>query len=525
MKSNLELVRYEEKMRNHLEDEYEQEINRVNINSIECLDIEKAIYKNTHANDGLNPCNDNVETILGIDLYNLLYKDKPVIRDLKSMKEPYDILNNIIRKCVKSYSFEEFKRNTTLNSAKSLIASQFMQDEITAYYRNLLNAVRTLEVQQNNTEYLKNSLECKKDIYNKTNDDSLKEEIEELENTIQERQETYLEEAEKLNTLNEKCQQKTSPDLIDSISNICNQRLNNAQKLFNSAGVEDYEDNLEQLNAECINKLSQMLLRQDSFNYLFDMLGKTRDIAVKFANKKNDTNGYVAEDVITGNNIANLLPSQLTILANEKTKKTFYKNYSEKNLLQYEKSDALSQGPVIICRDCSGSMTFNNRCDWATAMCVAMYHSAKHQKRDLRIVDFSDIVNYIDYLAKDNDNTKAIIDICSRRFSGGTNFSIALKTAFNAVNVSRFENADIVFITDGEDNISKRDFSNFLNTKKKKKVNMYTIYIGAKNISSVTCKELNSLSDEIYCISDNELKRTGDNSKIKEVFKKISERR
>lgn len=525
MKSNLELVRYEEKMRNHSEDECEQEINRVNVNSIECLDIEKAIYKNTHSSDSLDSCNDNIETILGIDLYNLLYKDKPVIRDLKSMKEPYDTLNSIIRKCVKSYSFEEFKKNTTLNSAKSLIASQFMQNEITAYCRNLLDTARSLELQQNNIEYLKNYLECKKDIYNKTSDDSLKDEIEELENRIQKRQETCSVETEKLNTLNKEYQQKVSPDLIDNISNICNQRLNNAQKLFNSAGVEDYEDNLEQLDAGCINKLSKMLLRQDSFNYLFDMLGKTRDIAVKFANKKDATNGYVAEDVITGNNIANLLPSQLTILANEKTKKTFYKNYSEKNLLQYEKSDIFSQGPIIICRDCSGSMTFNNRCDWATAICVAMYHSAKHQKRDLRIVDFSDFASYIDYLAKDNNNTKAIIDICSRCFIGGTNFSIALKTAFNAINASKFENADIVFITDGEDNISKRDLSSFLNTKKRKKVNMYTIYIGAKNIDSATCKELNSLSDEIYCISDNELKRADDNSKIKEVFKKISERR
>ena len=46
-----------------------------------------------------------------------------------------------------------------------------------------------------------------------------------------------------------------------------------------------------------------------------------------------------------------------------------------------------------------------------------------------------------------------MINLAQTFLGGGTNFALPLDQAMNVINESRFKQADIVFVTDGEDRV------------------------------------------------------------------------
>lgn len=503
-----------------------------NINSVNCLDIEKKIFFNKKNNKTLNKKinleEQSIENIFLLDMYNLLYKDKPIIKDIKSMKKSYDVLNNIIRNYSTNNEFEELKKNTTFNSFASIISSQIICDDIINKNSKLFNIMHHLNQTQKNIDAFENTINWKREVYNKMEDNPTKQEIKKdideqtyYLSKFQKDLQQYSNELDKLvdNNL------ESISDSTDYLIKQTNEKLNSISTFLNKTNTGSIEDNAQNLDKDTINVLCEIINNDKFFKYFIKIIGSMRAEAIKCAKQKISFKGYVIKDVVTGNNISNLLSSEKIFLANEKTKKTFYKNYTEKNLLQYNKTDLSSQGPIIICRDCSGSMNIKNRNAWTAAFCVATLQNAKIQKRNLRIVDFRDYAISKDYLYKNNNLLIDTMRICRTKVTGGTNFNSALHEAYKAIDTSKFNDADIIFITDGESTINKKDYSTFEKIKKRKKVNMYTICIRDDSYSDENDR-LNNLSDKVYKIYDKEI----DNGKdiefvFKEVFKSISEKK
>ncbi|MGP4107630.1 vWA domain-containing protein [Virgibacillus sp. L01] len=76
--------------------------------------------------------------------------------------------------------------------------------------------------------------------------------------------------------------------------------------------------------------------------------------------------------------------------------------------------------------------------------------------------------------------------------NGGTNFFDPLRNALRLINESRFKNADIVFVTDGEANLPDEFIEKFNDTKTQKKFECLSVLIGNGKRSTV-----NSFSDKI----------------------------
>ena len=87
---------------------------------------------------------------------------------------------------------------------------------------------------------------------------------------------------------------------------------------------------------------------------------------------------------------------------------------------------------------------------------------------------------------------KSIEHIANRNSRGGTNFAPAIEKALDE---SKGRNADILFITDGQDRISSSSLSAIQKSKAKNGTRIFTIVIGTRN----ECLE--SVSDAILPFS------------------------
>lgn len=129
----------------------------------------------------------------------------------------------------------------------------------------------------------------------------------------------------------------------------------------------------------------------------------------------------------------------------------------EKRALQFKLKGKMtkSRGPLVICIDESGSMHddgYAGRNTWAKACAVAMTRVAHEGGRMVKIVHFgsSTVVHRCA-----PDDARAVLDMSRHFLSGGTDIARALYVAAQEVgNLAQegFVGADIVMITDGEDN-------------------------------------------------------------------------
>ena len=65
-----------------------------------------------------------------------------------------------------------------------------------------------------------------------------------------------------------------------------------------------------------------------------------------------------------------------------------------------------------------------------------------------------------------------MVNLAQNFLGGGTDFALPLEKTTKIINKSRFKQADVVFVTDGEDGL-RDSFLEEFNMKKKKKPSMY----------------------------------------------------
>lgn len=111
-----------------------------------------------------------------------------------------------------------------------------------------------------------------------------------------------------------------------------------------------------------------------------------------------------------------------------------------------------------MCLDQSGSM--KNLDNQAKGFALALMSIAKKQKRDFAFIPFSSHAERYIY-KKGNMSSQDMVNLCQSFLGGGTNFQGALQKATEAMQKSALKDADIVFVSDGEDNLSDQFLQQF----------------------------------------------------------------
>lgn len=177
-------------------------------------------------------------------------------------------------------------------------------------------------------------------------------------------------------------------------------------------------------------------------------------------------------DVTRGNNVARLLPSEITKVAHPAMRALLLRDLAQRSAMQYalRSSKPMGRGPLIALLDISGSMAGEPH-DWARAIGLALAGAARRDKRAATIADFNGRIARARRIDKDGSSrdlqtgrqfaslTDALLDIATTGVAGGTSFDRALGWAADRVvehDDKDDAKADLVIVTDGCDRVTEQ---------------------------------------------------------------------
>ncbi len=160
-------------------------------------------------------------------------------------------------------------------------------------------------------------------------------------------------------------------------------------------------------------------------------------------------------DIENGNNINRALTSELSLLAAPELMPLFLKKYQNKALKQYRKREPeyKGKGDIIVCLDESGS-TFGENNAYGMAIAMVLYEICRINHTNFALVHFA-CETKVDYFSKDEQcDSKKILDCAETFLDGGTDYEAPIKDVFSLYSSNKLDKPDIVFITDGECDVS-----------------------------------------------------------------------
>ena len=212
----------------------------------------------------------------------------------------------------------------------------------------------------------------------------------------------------------------------------------------------DEPGNLER--NEVNEKLLAKVRRSDVLKNVAKYLGRFREI---FAQGKRNGYAYGRGEKYSlelGNDLSKALTSELAMLASPQTMPLFLRKYQRRQIKQYQRREPVykGMGDIICCLDESDS-TEGDPAAWGKAVALTLLEIAADGGRNFALVHFARKDRFQTNLFRPGAYTTADKMTAAETFlGGGTNFETPMREALRLMREDGFENADIVFITDGQ---------------------------------------------------------------------------
>ena len=197
--------------------------------------------------------------------------------------------------------------------------------------------------------------------------------------------------------------------------------------------------------------------RSDTLRDISKYLGRFREI---FAQGKHNGFAYGRGEKYSlelGNDLSRSLTSELAMLASPETLPLFLRKYQRKQIKQYRRREPIYKGAgdIICCLDESGS-TSGELAAWGKAVALTLLEIAEDAGRKFALIHFSGPGSFkTDLFLPNQYGMEDKIRAAETFLDGGTDFQTPLNEAMRLMREDSFENADIVFITDGECELSE----------------------------------------------------------------------
>lgn len=212
---------------------------------------------------------------------------------------------------------------------------------------------------------------------------------------------------------------------------------------------------------------------------------------VRIASAKRDERRclHAREEVVDlerGGDVARVLPSQMVGLRHSKLRILTLRSLVERTALQYrlEGKEPQGRGPIVVLLDRSGSMSGDPNC-WASAVGVACVGIATREHRSATVIEFNGHVCQVTHLGTDGRAlaltadgsgrsplaggvSAAALRIAGAGANGGTNYDRPLRLALDGLPAGvRDDRADLIFVTDGECDVSEATLADLAAQKAK----------------------------------------------------------
>ena len=261
-------------------------------------------------------------------------------------------------------------------------------------------------------------------------------------------------------------------------------------------------------------KLVDQLSKTPKFNQITELMGRFRNVrgAIEATTFSHGQDEIV--DVELGADLSRLLPTEL--LKFQRTPTLFFKDYLERNLMQYQMkgTEELGRGPIIVCMDISPSMEYGGAHAWCKAAALTLMEVCRKQNRAFGVIAFESTVSFTKFWVKGNKPTiQDKLEIANLGTTGGTDFMPPIREAFRQRSLDAgLKPADVVFITDGACNLTADQYGEIDALKKKNSVRFFGIGIGSGSVHSI----------EPFCDDLVALTRDGGVHKLEEIEKLLN---
>jgi uncharacterized protein with von Willebrand factor type A (vWA) domain len=251
-------------------------------------------------------------------------------------------------------------------------------------------------------------------------------------------------------------------------------------------------------------ELGKHLAGNEKLKKLARMVGRMKDQALALRRKIFERTNEEMFEVGMGSEVSRLLPHELLTLHHPVLRKDFARRFVDNELLLYSLRgiEEKGKGPVVVCLDGSSSMSGDKEI-WAKALTLTLLDIARRQRRMFRAICFSSAdtpLQTFDLNPRErySVDTGTVMKLAEYFPGGGTDFETPLNAALDCLRQSRFKRGDIVFITDGECQVSPEWAENFRSEKENLGFSLFSILIDVGSSSLGTLKEF---SDKITTVS------------------------
>ncbi len=201
-------------------------------------------------------------------------------------------------------------------------------------------------------------------------------------------------------------------------------------------------------NAGLLALVRQSPVLRDISRYL----GRFREI---FAQGKRNGYAYGRGEKYSlelGRDLSRAITSELAMLASPQTIPLFLRKYQRGQIKQYQRREPIykGMGDIICCLDESDS-TKGDPAAWGKAVALTLLEIVEDSGRNFAVIHFSGTGSFqVDVFQPGEYSMEDKMRAAETFLDGGTDFQTPMEQALLLMELGGFENADIVFITDGE---------------------------------------------------------------------------
>lgn len=259
-----------------------------------------------------------------------------------------------------------------------------------------------------------------------------------------------------------------------------------------------------------LERYAAVLRKRADLREILEQVGR---IELEYGSKKLNLSPYSRNEVHSvtfSSDIQTLLPIEVVKLRNPTLKLKFYADMFEEKLLTYQlrgenwNSDTTGKrrkGPVVALVDTSASMRGAPEL-FAKAVMLAITRRMLKEGRDVKVILFSSKWQTFEIeLTNKKRMGQEFLEFLKYTFGGGTDFNTALRSGLKTLKGEKaFEGADILFLTDGESELSEVPLIREWNEiKAERKARIFSLIIGNYDAGG-----LEKVSDHIYIVRDAE---------------------
>ncbi|MDV6378293.1 VWA domain-containing protein [Sporosarcina sp. GW1-11] len=421
------------------------------------------------------------ESLLG-DIWAALYKMKPQL--LKEVADRSLKPNRtIIKKLMTDQRFEEYRRYTRLDDLAATVCAVKFGEKINVWLAEVKAEDKELRERLEAVQSLQEEMPVRQAEEMEKAEDGLMQELEKASVQLNDKLElTLATNGERfLQAMDEAVEEtiKVKESVISLMGG-------------SSAGKGDAELKKVPLREQLA--VADKVAQDPKIREIADWAGRFKQVA-REKQKSKYVDAMEWRSVMLGNEIERLLPIELSLYSHDATKNDFLRRFAEGETLQYDKKkrEELGKGPIVCCLDQSGSMKLLD--NQSKGFILALLTIAKKQRRDLCVLLFSTTIQRNTYV-KGKITGNELIRLARTYLGGGTDFTLSLEGAMKVIEQSTFKRSDVIFVTDGEDEVSEEFLKKFHKKKKLKEFNVLTLLVG--NDTDVA----ESFSDRVLHVTD-----------------------